>query len=107
MYARAEVTGRLRGRGLDWHTVRDRHAFQAIYWVLRCTCGKNHETRLLPRAMFRFLNWYHSSRPAAVERVEAVANLVMGKDMIMYTRKPASDASAGETSPSERAGAAD
>ncbi|MCH7838507.1 MAG: class I SAM-dependent methyltransferase [Chloroflexi bacterium] len=103
VYQPGELAGLLRERGFDLHTVRYRHAFQSIYWFLRCTFGKNHEARLLPRAMFRFLSWYHSSRPAAVERVEAVANLIIGKDMTLYGRKPAAASKDGRRSTRRRA----
>ena len=39
--------------------------------------------------MFRFNTWYHRSRPKLIERVEATLNLVAGKDMVLYGRKPA------------------
>ena len=107
VYRPGEMARYLTEQGFEVHTTRYRHAFQAVYWFLRCTFGKNSENRLLTRLWWRFINRYHGSRNRFLERVEAVANLVMGKDMIMYTRKPASDASAGETSPPERAGAAD
>jgi hypothetical protein len=70
--------------------MRHRHAFQSMYWLLRCTFGKNSENRFLTKMMFRFINWYHNARNPLLERVEATANLIMGKDLIHYTRKPAS-----------------
>ena len=89
VYKPGEMARYLREHGFDHHTTRYRHAFQSVYWFLRCTFGKDNEQRFLPRSMFRFINWYHSSRPKLMERVEALANLIMGKDMVHYTRKPA------------------
>ena len=88
MYKPGEMYLYLTEQGFDIRTMRYRHAFQAIYWFLRCTFGKNNEGRLLPRTMFRFINWYHRSRPSLVERIEATLNLVAGKDMVHYGRKP-------------------
>ena len=87
-YRPGELIRALRQQGFELRTVRYRHAFQSVYWFLRCVFGKNYETRLLPRAMFRFMSWYHSARPSLLERVEAVANLIIGKDMTLYGRKP-------------------
>lgn len=89
LYRPGEMARYLRKQGFDLHTVRYRHAFQSIYWFLRCTFGKNNETRLLPQAVSRFIDWYHGARPSLLERMEAVGNLIIGKDMILYTRKPA------------------
>ena len=88
IYSKGQMARYLREQGFDVLAIRYRHAFQSVYWFLRCTFGKNNERRVLPLNMFRFINWYHRSRPRLFERIEAAANLVMGKDMIHYTRKP-------------------
>jgi hypothetical protein len=41
---------------------------------------------------FRFINWHHGRRIKLLERIEATANLVIGKDMILYGRKRAGSA---------------
>jgi ubiquinone/menaquinone biosynthesis C-methylase UbiE len=89
LYRPGEMARYLREHGFELHTTRYRHALQAMYWFLRCTFGKDNEQSLLPRTMARFINWYHSKRPRRIEEMEAVANLLIGKDMIMYSRKPA------------------
>jgi len=95
MYRPGEMYRYLTAQGFDIEMMRYRHAFQAIYWLLRCTFGKNNEGRLVPRAMFRFIAWYHRSRPKLIERIEATLNLVAGKDMVHYGRKPAGPSSNG------------
>lgn len=95
MYRPGQMAGYLRQQGFEIHATRYRHAFQSIYWFLRCTFGKNNERRFLPRSMFRFINWYHRSRPKLLERVEATLNLVAGKDMVLYGRKPAAHGANG------------
>jgi hypothetical protein len=97
MYRPGQMAAYLREHGFDVQKVRYRHAFQSAYWLLRCTFGKNNENRLLPRTMWRFINWYHGRRPRLFERIEAVANLVAGKDMVHYTRRL--PAPAGAASP--------
>jgi hypothetical protein len=103
MYRPGEMAGYLREQGFELHTTRYRHAFQSVYWFLRCTFGKDNEKRLLPSSMFRFINWYHEARSPVLERVEALANLIIGNDMILYGRKPASSAD-GQTPAEERTG---
>ena len=85
----------LANQGFEIAMVRYRHAFQSIYWFLRCTFGKNNEEKFFPRSMSRFVAWYHRSRPKAIERVEATLNLVAGKDMVHYGRKPAGPSTNG------------
>jgi SAM-dependent methyltransferase len=91
MYRPGQMARYLQEQGFDVGAIRYRHAFQSVYWFLRCTFGKDQENRLVPRTLWRFINWYHAARPRLVERAEAVANLVIGKDMIHYTRKPPAD----------------
>jgi ubiquinone/menaquinone biosynthesis C-methylase UbiE len=94
-YRPGEMQRYLTNQGFEIWGVRYRHAFQSIYWFLRCAFGKNNENKFVPRSMFRFISWYHRSRPKMVERVEATLNLVAGKDMVHYGRKPASRSSNG------------
>ena len=68
---------------------------------MRCLFGKDNENFLPVRAYFRLNNWFHNRRPKLLERLEATANLVIGKDMILYGRKrglPASTPSANGAS---------
>ncbi len=77
----------LEEQNIDVHFQRNRHAFQAVYWFMRCLFGKDNENFLPVRAFYKFINWYHSRRIRLLERIEATANLVIGKDMVLYGRK--------------------
>ncbi len=103
IYQPGQMARYLREQGFDLRCVRYRHAFQSFYWLLRCTFGKDNERRLLPRTMLRFITWYHAARPSLLERIEAVANLVAGKDMILYSRKPAAGAAGDGAAPERQA----
>ena len=94
MYRPGEMEAYLRAQGFQVEKIRYRHAFQTFYWFLRCTFGKDNERHPLPNLVLRFINWYHARRPSLIERIEAVANLIAGKDMVHYTRKPANGAMA-------------
>ena len=66
---------------------RNRHSSQAVYWFLRCLFGKDRENYLPVRMFFKLINWHHNRRIRLLEYIEATANLVIGKDMILYGRK--------------------
>jgi ubiquinone/menaquinone biosynthesis C-methylase UbiE len=87
VYRPGQMWDYLQQQGFELRAVRYRHAFQSMYWFLRCTFGKDNERRLVPRLFQKFIDWYHGTRPKALERAEAAANLVIGKDMVIYGRK--------------------
>ncbi len=103
MYRPGEMYRYLTAQGFDIQKMRYRHSFQAIYWFLRCAFGKNNEGRLLPRTWMRFINWYHRARPKVVEQAEATLNLIAGKDMVHYGRKPAGPSANGARASQEAA----
>ncbi len=88
-YRPGEMARLLREQGLELHLERRRHSFQALYWFLRCAFGKDNEAAIVPKIVFKFINWHHRLRIPLLERIEATANLVLGKDLILYGRKPA------------------
>ena len=90
IYRPGQMWHLLEGEGVQVHTQRRRHSFQTFYWFLRCSFGKNNEDFLPLRLLTRFINWYHNRRRLPpLERIEAVLDLVLGKDMILYGHKPA------------------
>jgi SAM-dependent methyltransferase len=97
VYRPGQMARYLEDQGFEVRTVRYRHAFQSVYWFLRCAFGKDNEARLVPRLFRKFIDWYHAARPRALERAEAAANLVAGKDMVLYGWKP--DAAANGREP--------
>lgn len=104
-YRPGEMAALLTRQGLQLSLERRRHAFQALYWFLRCTFGKDNEQALLPKVVFKFINWHHRLRVPILERIEATLNLVAGKDLILYGRKPPGNGRAPGFSPSRaRAG---
>jgi ubiquinone/menaquinone biosynthesis C-methylase UbiE len=86
-YRPGEMWHMLEEQNMDVYFQRNRHSFQAIYWFMRCTFGKDNEDFLPVRMFFKFINWHHNRRIKILEYVEATANLVIGKDMILYGRK--------------------
>jgi ubiquinone/menaquinone biosynthesis C-methylase UbiE len=88
VYRPGEMWRYMEAQGFELRAVRYRHAFQSMYWFLRCAFGKDNQRRLVPRLFQKFIDWYHGTRPKVLERAEAAANLAIGKDMVIYGRKP-------------------
>jgi SAM-dependent methyltransferase len=91
VYKPGEMARHLQRQGFQVRAIRRRHAFQSLYWFLRCTFGKDNDRNFLTHNMFRFVNFYHNSRLPVLERIEATMNLILGKDQVHYTRKPATN----------------
>jgi len=79
----------LEEQGLQVRLTRYRHSFQTVHWFLRCVFGKDRDDFLPIKFATKFINWHHHLRVPVLERLEATLNLVAGKDMILYARKPA------------------
>lgn len=86
-YRPGEMRKLLEGQEMDIHFERKRHSSQAVYWFLRCLFGKDNENFLPVRFCFKVINWHHNRRLKPLEYMEAVANLVIGKDLIFYGHK--------------------
>lgn len=86
-YRPGEMWKILESQNIDVRFQRNRHSVQAVYWFLRCLFGKDRENFLPVRLCFKLINWHHNRRIKLLERIEATANLVIGKDMILYGRK--------------------
>lgn len=93
-YRPGEMWRILESQHIDVRFQRNRHSVQAVYWFLRCLFGKDNENFLPVRLTFKLINWHHNRRIKLLERIEATANLVIGKDMILYGRKRAAPAAA-------------
>ena len=103
MYKPGVMARYLTEHGFQVQAMRHRHAFQSVYWFLRCTFGKDNENRLVPRTMWKFINWYQQRRPKKVEFLEAAINLIAGKDLVHYTKKPAAPSMNGRQRVEEEA----
>ena len=86
-YRPGEMWRILESQNIDVQFQRNRHSVQAVYWFFRCLFGKDNENFLPVRLCFKLINWHHNRRIKLLERIEATANLVIGKDMILYGRK--------------------
>ncbi|HXK32720.1 MAG TPA: class I SAM-dependent methyltransferase [Dehalococcoidia bacterium] len=86
-YRPGELRGLLEEHGVEIAFERRRHAAQSLYWFLRCVFGLPNENFPPVRFTWKLINWHHNRRIKLLERIEATANLVIGKDLILYGRK--------------------
>jgi SAM-dependent methyltransferase len=87
-YRPGEMWRLLEEHGLEIEFERRRHASQSLYWFLRCIHGLPNENFPPVRVTWKLINVHHNRRIKALEVAETVASLVIGKDMILYGRKP-------------------
>ncbi|WP_439106568.1 methyltransferase domain-containing protein [Congregibacter sp.] len=63
------------------------HALHSIYWWLQCLFWKSRERNWLVRQYHRLLVWDMMSQPAFTRVLERALNPVLGKSVVMYSRK--------------------
>jgi ubiquinone/menaquinone biosynthesis C-methylase UbiE len=90
IYQPGEMERALQESGLDVYAQRLRHTIQTIYWFLRCGFGIYNENFFITRYFQKFVQWHYWRRVRLLEHAEAFTNLVFGKDLILYARKPSS-----------------
>lgn len=90
IYKPHEMARMLGESGLELYAERLRHSIQTAYWFLRCTFGIENENFPVTRYFQKFVQWHYRRRVRLLENLEALANPVLGKDLILYARKPPS-----------------
>ncbi len=88
VYRMGELRRRLTSFGFVMGEERGRHAYQSIYWVLRCLFGKDRPQFPVTRGFWRFIGWNLRAQNPMVERIEAGLDRVIPKDFVLYGRRP-------------------
>jgi SAM-dependent methyltransferase len=88
-YRFGEMRKILEESGMTVEFERRRHASQSLYWFLRCIHGLPNENFPPVRLTWKLINIHHNRRIKALEYVETVASLIIGKDLIHYGHKRA------------------
>lgn len=88
IYRQRQLEGRLRRAGLKPLGVGFAHALHTPYWWLRCAVGPKNEANRFVKAYRSFLEWDIMSGPPLVRRTERLLNPVLGKSLVVYSRKP-------------------
>lgn len=86
-YRPDEMRGILEEHGMTVEFQRRRHASQSLYWFLRCIHGLPNENFPPVKLTWKLINVHHNRRIKALEYIETLASLLIGKDLILYGRK--------------------
>ena len=87
IYRSGELRDRLSAAGLRVHTHHFAHALHSPLWWLKCAFGINRDARV-PAAYHRFLEWEIRKPHAFVAGIDRAFNPIMGKSLVIYSRKP-------------------
>ncbi len=74
--------------GLETGAVHHAHALHSPYWWLKCVVGPTNDTNRLVAAYHRLLVWDITKAPKLTRWTEKVLNPVLGKSLVLYSRKP-------------------
>jgi SAM-dependent methyltransferase len=79
---------RLELAGLEPGNSHRAHALHSPYWWLKCIVGVSNDVHPLVKAYHRLLVWDIAKAPALTRTTERLLNPVLGKSVVVYSRKP-------------------
>jgi SAM-dependent methyltransferase len=89
IYSATELKAKLRAAGLDVFASHHAHALHSPYWWLKCAVGPSRNDHPLVARYRRFLEWDIMTAPRSTRVAERVLSPVLGKSLIVYSRKAA------------------
>jgi SAM-dependent methyltransferase len=92
IYKARELTGKLVDAGLEPVGRHHAHGLHSPYWWIKCAVGVDRDDHPLPRLYHRMLVWDMMRRPWLTRTAEHLLNPVLGKSVVLYLHKPASEA---------------
>jgi SAM-dependent methyltransferase len=90
IYTEGMLRDRLQSAGLQPESSHRAHALHSPYWWLKCLVGPTNDTHPLVAAYHKLLVWDIAKAPALTRTTERVLNPVLGKSVVVYSRKPGS-----------------
>jgi len=91
IYRGDELRRRLACAGLEPVDRHHTHALHSPYWWLKCAVGVDNGDHPLVRAYHRLLVWDMTRAPRITRLAERLLDPVVGKSLVVYLRKPATD----------------
>ena len=91
VYTEQLLRDRLGDAGLEPEDSHHAHALHAPYWWLRCLVGPTNDTHPLVKAYHRLLVWDIAKAPVVTRTTEKVLNPLIGKSVVVYSRKPGAE----------------
>jgi SAM-dependent methyltransferase len=89
IYSATELKAKLRAAGLDVFASHHAHALHSPYWWLKCAVGPSRNDHPMVARYRRFLEWDIMTAPRSTRVAERVLSPVLGKSLIVYSRKAA------------------
>lgn len=90
IYRQGELAAGLREAGLIVTGRHHVHSLHTPYWWLKCAVGVRNDAHPLARTYHRFLVWDMFAAHPAVRLLERALDPLIGKSLVLYTRKPPS-----------------
>jgi SAM-dependent methyltransferase len=88
IYTRPELEAKLRAAGFEVGGHHHAHGLHSPYWWLKCAVGVHRDDHPLARAYHRLLVWDIVARPPVTRLAERALNPLIGKSIVLYSRKP-------------------
>ena len=88
IFTEASLRTRFRDAGLKPGAVHHAHALHSPYWWLKCAVGPTNDTNPLVQAYLKLLVWDITDAPKLTRWTEKVLNPVLGKSLVLYSKKP-------------------
>ena len=102
IYKASDLRARLRDAGLEPAGAHHAHGIHAPYWWLRCAVGPTNDEHPLVRGYHQVLVWdIGGTQPwqRFTRLADRVLTPVIGKSIVIYARKPATQGTAGAVVP--------
>jgi hypothetical protein len=90
IFAASELRGEIEAQGFSFLRRHWAHALHSPYWWMKCIAWENQDQNWLIKQYHRFLVWDLMDRPWLTRALETVLNPLMGKSVVLYFRKEAS-----------------
>ena len=87
IYTEGMLKDRLIDAGFRPEASHRAHALHSPYWWLKCLIGPTNDTHPLVQAYHKLLVWDIAKAPAITRPTERVLNPVLGKSVVVYSRR--------------------
>ena len=88
IYSATELKAKLRSAGLEVIDSHHAHALHSPYWWLKCAVGPRNNDHSLVKKYREFLEWDIMTQPRSMQVAERALSPLMGKSLVVYSRKP-------------------
>jgi SAM-dependent methyltransferase len=91
IFTRPELETKLRRAGLNVGGHHHAHALHSPYWWVKCAVGVHDDAHPLASAYHKLLVWDIMRKPAVTRYADRALNPLIGKSLVVYATKPASE----------------